>query len=115
MQTYAVADYENSGAFSGPGDVSVLSHEVGEWMDDPFTNNQTRSWGHIGQVTGCQGNLEVGDPLTGTTLTVPMNGFNYHPQELAFFSWFYRQSPSLGANGWYSNNGTFASAPGTCL
>lgn len=114
MQTYAVADYDNSGLVV-PGDVSVLAHEVGEWMDDPYINNPTRPWGNIGQVVGCQSNLEVGDPLTGKSLTVSMNLFKYHPQELAFFSWFYRQSPSLGVNGWYSNKGTFTTTQGTCV
>ncbi len=114
MQTYAVSDYDNSGGF-GIIDVSVLAHEVGEWMDDPYTNNPTRPWGHVGQVSGCQNNLENGDPLTGKSLTVHMNAFNYHPQELAFFSWFYRQSPSLGVNGWYSNNNTFTTTQGTCV
>jgi hypothetical protein len=113
-QTYSVADYDNSG-FVVPGDVTVLAHEVGEWANDPFTNNPTRPWGHIGQVTGCQKNLEVGDPLTGKSLAVAMNGFTYHPQELAFFSWFYRQSPTLGLSGWYSNNGTFTTTQGTCV
>jgi hypothetical protein len=113
MQTYAVADYDNSGIIV-PGDVTVLAHEVGEWMNDPYTNNPTRAWGHIGQVSGCQSNLEVGDPLSGTSMTVSMNLFKYHPQELAFFSWFYRQSPSLGVNGWYSNKGTFTTTQGTC-
>ena len=113
MQTYAVADYDNSGIIA-PGDVSVLAHEVGEWMNDPYTNNPTRPWGHIGQVSHCQSNLEVGDPLSGKTLTVTMNLFKYHPQELAFFSWFYRQSPSLGVNGWYSNKATLTTIQGTC-
>ena len=31
-------------------------------MNDPYTNNPTRAWGHIGQVTHCQNNLEVGRP-----------------------------------------------------
>src|SRR5262249_33343460 len=35
MQTYAVADYDTSQSFTGSGDISSLSHEVGEWMDDP--------------------------------------------------------------------------------
>jgi hypothetical protein len=113
-QTYAVAMYDNSGAFAGSSDISVLTHEVGEWLDDPLTRNPTRAWGHIGQVTGCQKNLEVGDPLSGTTIAVSLGGFTYHPQELAFFSWFYRQTPSLGVNGWYSSNGTFTGSQGTC-
>jgi hypothetical protein len=40
------------------------------------------------------------------------NGVMYMPQELAFFSWFYRQSPSIGINGWYSDNGTFRTGAG---
>src|SRR5215472_16401835 len=65
-------------------------------MDDPFGSNPTPAWGHVGQVGGCQNNLEVGDPLTGKniqTVTMP-NGFTYHLQELAFFSWFYG-APSI--------------------
>jgi hypothetical protein len=63
-------------------------------MDDPLVNNATPAWGNIGQVTGCQSNLEVGDPLTGTAFTATLNGFTYHPQELVFFSWFSRDVPS---------------------
>jgi hypothetical protein len=114
VQTYALAMYDNSKFFRGSSDISALSHEVGEWQNDPYTNNPTPSWGHIGQVTGCQSNLEVGDPLSGTTFTDTVGGFTYHPQELAFFPWFYHQSPSLGVNGWYSNQGTFKTFATTC-
>ena len=114
VQTYGLAMYDNSGAFSGSSDISALTHEVGEWMNDPSGVNPTPAWGHIGQVSGCQSNLEVGDPLSGTTFAVPSGGFTYHPQELAFFSWFYHQSPSLGVNGWYSNQGTFTSFAANC-
>jgi hypothetical protein len=113
-QTYGLAMYDNSKAFTGSSDISALSHEVGEWQNDPNTVNPTPSWGHIGQVTGCQANLEVGDPLSGTTFADTLNGFTYHPQELAFFSWFYHQSPSLGVNGWYSNKGTFRTFAAPC-
>jgi hypothetical protein len=114
VQTYSTADFETSQSFSGR-DVSALSHEVGEWMDDPFGNNPTPAWGHTGQITGCSSLLEVGDPLTGKTFTVLMpNGFKYHLQELAFFSWFYRQKPSLGVNGWYSSRGTFRTTQPIC-
>jgi hypothetical protein len=113
-QTYGLAMYDNSGAFTGSSDISALSHEVGEWQNDPNTGNPTPAWGNIGQVTGCQANLEVGDPLSGTTFADTLNGFAYHPQELAFFSWFYHQSPSLGVNGWFSNQGTFRSFAAPC-
>jgi len=107
FQTYAVADYDTTGDFgTGLQDVSALSHEVGEWMDDPDGGNPTPPWGHIGQVGGCQNNLEVGDPLSGTLVNVAINGFTYHPQEMAFLSWFYDE-PSIGVNGWFSSNGTF--------
>ena len=66
------------------------------------------------QVSGCQANLEVGDPLSGTTFNDTLNGFTYHPQELAFFSWFYHQSPSLGVNGWFSDQDTFRTFAAPC-
>lgn len=116
-QTYAVAEFEgrNQTLFSGTADVSVLAHEVGEWMDDPLVNNSTPSWGHTGQVSTCQANLENGDPLSGTLFpTISMNGFNYHPQELAFYNWFFGGNPPLGTGSWYSNNGTFTTRAAPC-
>jgi hypothetical protein len=79
-------DFETSGLF-GPAtrDTAVMAHEVGKWMDDPLGTNPTPAWGHVGQVGGCQSNLEIGDPLSGIdipTVTMP-NGFTYHLQELA--------------------------------
>jgi hypothetical protein len=64
-------------------------------------------------VVGCQGNLEVGDPLSGTNFS-PIggrNGFTYHLQELAFFSWFF-SSQSIGIHGWFSDNDTFTTDAG---
>jgi hypothetical protein len=114
LQTYGVTMYDNTGDFKGAGDTSIISHEVAEWMNDPTGLNPTKPWGNIGQVSGCQGNLEVGDPLSGTGITDTLNGKKYHLQELAFFSWFYHSSPSLGANGWFSSNGTFRTSAAPC-
>ena len=110
LQTYAVADFDTTGLL-GPlsQDTAVLTHEIAEWMDDPLGTNRTPPWGGTGQVMGgCQGNLEVGDPLSGTSLppVVMQKGYAYHVQELAFFSWFFGE-PSLGAGGLFSNNGSF--------
>jgi len=114
FQTYSFGSYVDPGLLGfNVADISILSHELGEWMDDPI-NNQVPSWGHIGQVTGCQSNLEVGDPLTGSNSIVTTPGFNYHVQDLAFFSWFARQSPSIAVNGWYSTLNAFASPPPIC-
>lgn len=115
VQYYATALYGAPGVVGHALDVAALSHELGEWLNDPNGNNLTPSWGHTGQVSSCQPNLEVGDPLSKTTVAVPMpNGITYHPQELAFASWFFRQHASPGINGWYSSNGTFRTAPPVC-
>jgi hypothetical protein len=114
MQTYIVADFDTSGFYiPSVEDSAVLSHEVAEWMDDPFDNNRTPPYGNIGQVVGCQNTSEVGDPLTGTEYPpiVMRNGFTYHLQELAFFSWFYG-APSIGVHGWFSDNGSFLTDAG---
>jgi hypothetical protein len=91
IQTYSPSDFDTAGLF-GPTqrDAKTLSHEVGEWVDDPFGNNPTPAWGNsVGQVPPgvCQSNLEVGDPLRGTNFSAIAghNGFTYHLQELAFF------------------------------
>lgn len=118
VQTYLVSDFDSSQFYLPPtnlaiDDTGAWSHEVAEWVNDPVGLNPTPAWGHTGQVPGCQSNLEVGDPLTGTAFpAVTMrNGFTYHLQELAFFSWFLG-GESLGVNGWYSDNGTFQTDAG---
>ena len=95
---------------------------MAELLDDPLVEDATGgvgfgtpAWGNVGQVSGCQSNLEVGDPLTGTPFGTPRmpNGVTYHPQELAFFSWFFGP-PSIGAGLYYSNNRSFSVAAGPC-
>ena len=115
-QTYSVAEFEgrDQTLFGGVSDVSTLSHEINEWMQDPSGTNATPAWGGIGQVSGCQNNYEVGDPLSGSLIPgITSNGFTYHLQELAFFSWFFG-GPSVAVNGEFSNNGTFHGAAKTC-
>lgn len=92
-QTYSDFSYiDKVGAFAQ--DVSALSHEVGEWMDDPFVNNP-----------GCGGLLENGDPLEGLAnfggVPYTLNGFTYNLQDLVFLQYF-GQSPSTSVNGWFS-------------
>ena len=122
-QTYAVGSYVDTGIFQGIQDVSVWTHELGEWMDDPFVqasvngggnDDLTPAWGNIGQDQGCQNNLEVGDPLTGTLFPIATSGaFTYHAQDLAFHDWFYR-TPASGAGGRYSLFGVFSSVQRVC-
>lgn len=92
-QTYSHFTYiDRAGAFSQ--DVSALSHEIGEWMDDPFINNP-----------GCGGLLEDGDPLEGApnfgAFPFTLNGFTYNLQDLVFPQYF-GQSPSTSVHGWWS-------------
>ena len=116
IQAYSPSDFDTTGVF-GPtqGDSNTLSHEVAEFVNDPFGDNPTPAWGGVGQVPPgfCQNNLEVGDPLSGTNFS-PIggrNGFTYHLQELAFFSWFY-SSNSTGIHDWFSDNDTFTTDAG---
>jgi hypothetical protein len=119
-QTYSPMEFDQTGIFGPPiNDTSISAHEIGEWLDDPFGNNPTPAWGGIGQVGGCQGNLENGDPLTGTNfppVTMPGNHYTYHLQELAFRSWYCNSQfdPSIGAGGKFSNHGTFGGPSKVC-
>jgi hypothetical protein len=116
--TYAIAEWDTTGDFGANiADASIATHEIAEWMDDPFGNNPTPAWGGIGQVSSCQNNYEVGDPLSGTLApTINLNGFDYHMQELAYFSWFFNSAGtgSLGAGGNFSSNGTFKGPSKAC-
>jgi len=115
IQTYAVATFDSSRYYLNAPDISALSHEVAEWMDDPTGDNPTPPWGNIGQVVGCQANLEVGDPLSGVTHAVTMgNGYTYHPQEMAFAGWFYHFGSSGAVHGWFSNYGRFRGFARAC-
>lgn len=114
--TYAIGSYTDPNILGlKVNDVSVLSHELGEWMDDPLGNNMVPPWGNVGQVQGCQNTLEVGDPLSGFNSTVFMNdGTTYTVQDLAFMVWFARQNPSLAVNGWYTTRATYAGPSIAC-
>ena len=120
-QTYGIAGYDQGYLFGGIKDVSILSHEILEWVNDPHVANLVPEWGNIGQVGGCtaagtgQNNLETGDPLTGALMppvTMP-NGVTYNIQEQAFFSWF-MGGPYPGAGGKYSSNGRFGGFAKPC-
>ncbi len=125
FQTYSTNAYDTSGGFGG--DIGVMSHEVAEWMDDPSAVNPVPAWGQQGQVYAappsppkCSSVLEVGDPLSPgfptptNPFSVSMNGNTFTLQELAFYSWYFGQSPSLGAGGGYSDHGTFTGFAKPC-
>jgi hypothetical protein len=95
-QTYAYATYvDEAGQFSQ--DVSAFSHELGEWMDDPFVDN----------FVNCDDNslMEVGDPLEGLqnygAFPYKDKGFTYNLQSLVYMDYF-GDAPSNDANQWYA-------------
>jgi hypothetical protein len=114
--TYAFASYSDPGIFTATGirDIHATSHELGEWLDDPFGNNIVPVWGNVGQVSGCSNVLEVGDPVTGKAFNVIVGGFTYHPEDLVFLSWFSRKTPSTSVNHWFTFLNTFGSPSARC-
>ncbi len=92
------------------GAVETFSHEIGEWLDDPFYTNDAPSWLNP-MSKACNGSeLEVGDPVTNYMFTA--NGWSL--QDLVFYSWFTRDVPSIGINGHYDLMGEFSSPSMPC-
>jgi hypothetical protein len=99
-QAYAHATYvDHPGDFAQ--DVSALSHETGEWADDPLVVNTN------GNNTPC-GILEVGDPEEGDAnfggFPYTLNGFTYNLQDLVTLPYFGAPT-STSVNGWLSFQG----------
>ncbi len=97
-QSYSFFTYvDKAGAFSQ--DVSALSHEIGEWVDDPLIHGYNN--------VAC-GILEVGDPLErnanfgGYPYTV--NGFTYNLQDLVTLPYF-GAKPGVSVNKWSTFQG----------
>jgi len=78
-------------------DVSALSHELGEWMDDPGTNGAFNSACAPGEI------LEVGDPEEIYSnyggFGYSLGGFNYNLQDLTFLEYFGAPN-TTSVNGW---------------
>jgi hypothetical protein len=109
-QAYAYFTFISNGtstlAFSQ--DVSALSHEVGEWIDDPLTSNT-----NIPALCGELGNqdqiYEVGDPIEVDKnygdYPYVLKGITYHLQDLVLPTYFGAPA-STTANGWSTFQGT---------
>jgi hypothetical protein len=93
---------------SGFEDVTALSHEITESLNDPFVGSDgvhgiTPWW--LSQNGNCQNDLEVGDVIEGlpdSTIPIRTKGRTYHPQNEALLQWFEFQSPSTAIGGAYS-------------
>ena len=89
-------------------DVTALSHEITESINDPFVGSDgvhgiTPWW--LSPNGNCQNDLEVGDVIEGlpdATTTIKIGGNIYHPQNEALLPWLEFQSPSTAIAGAYS-------------
>ena len=120
LRTFVWASYNDPKIFDAPlEDVTALSHEIAEWYSDPFLSNVVPSWALPGSKACTANILEVGDPIEAfhkMSFAVMSDGTVYHPQDAVLFSWFARQTPSIGIKGRYSYRGDklFSPAP-PCL
>ncbi len=105
VQTFIWASWVDQGIL-GPGlaDVTPMSHEISEWMNNPFGTNAVPAW-QVPNSTGCQSNLETGDPLAlmpDAGYPVLIDGFTYHPQNQVLMQWFQRGATSDAFEGAFS-------------
>ena len=72
-------------------DAAILTHEVAEWLADPYLTNATVAWASAGQGSFCNNLLEVSDPVEflprGYT-QVRVRGRTYWVAVSALISWF---------------------------
>jgi hypothetical protein len=116
VQTFIYAAWSKPGTYSGfysdysgtrnyprptrgIADIHALSHEVAEWLDDPYVNNAVQPWlTPTAPQYGCTPVLETGDPVVGVWFplagNVTADGYDYygeyHPEDEVFAQWFGR-------------------------
>jgi hypothetical protein len=111
-KTWIYAAYAEPGTFSASSfaDVVPLSHEVAEWLNDPFVGgspgiNFIPPAVLPGQGGACIDVSEAGDPLEALapfTFTKVTNSTTYHLQDEVLLPWYLHTSPSFSVNGWYT-------------
>jgi len=96
VQTLVWASWIDQGTLgAGIADVTAMSHEISEWMNDPFGTNIVPAWQYPTASLGCQSTLETGDPLSALPnagFPVTIEGVTYHPQNQVLLPWFTRQA-----------------------
>jgi hypothetical protein len=94
VQTFVWASWIDQGLLgTSVADVTPLSHEISEWMNNPFERNQVPPWHSPAAPGGCQTNLETADPLAALPnagYPVTIGDFTYHPQTQVLLPWFTR-------------------------
>lgn len=123
VQTFIFASYNDPGIFAPNAgdtvsyirDIHALSHEVQEFMDDPFVNNAVNPWlTPTAPQYGCTASLETGDPVVGYGFQIALGSTVYHPEDEVHFSWFAREAPSRAETGYYTYLNNFPTIAGGC-
>ena len=91
---FTYATWLSPDLFRNAADVTGISHELAETFNDPFVvsdnvHNLTPWW--LAPNGQCQDDIEVGDVIEGlpnAEFPVTLNGFTYHPQNVALTQWF---------------------------
>jgi hypothetical protein len=115
VQTLVWASWIDSGIL-GPGiaDVTAMSHEISEWVNNPFGTNLVPTWQYPNAALGCQNNLETGDPvaaLPNAGFPVTIDAFTYHPQNQVLLPWFTRQPSDALDHAYSFPDSTLITAP----
>jgi hypothetical protein len=104
-QTYSYATTISQASFPVfSEDISALSHELGEWQLDPFTDNLAPT------LCALRGNslMENGDPLENNaafgTFPYTISGFTFHPQDLVTMPYFGAPT-NTSVNGFFTFQG----------
>jgi hypothetical protein len=124
-KTWIYAGHTEPGTFRNNVilDVQPLSHEVAEWLNDPFVGALAVGYVNLippavlpGQGGACIVNLETGDPLEAppAVFTQTINGTTYHLQDEVFLPWYLHTAPSFSVNGQYTLQNTFTSPSSLC-
>jgi hypothetical protein len=99
-------------------DVVPLSHEVAEWLNDPFVGafsgvNWIPPAILPSQGGSCIANFETGDPLEGGPFTFAKvtNSITYHLQDEVFLPWYLHSPPSFSVNAWNTFQNLSAQVP----
>jgi hypothetical protein len=106
---------------AGRADVYGISHEIGEWINDPFITNRTPPWEYPPHGDAfCQDNLETADPVANPLFDpdgyeIALNGYTYHPANQALLPWFAREPASFTWHNAYTfPNTSLLTAPRPC-
>jgi hypothetical protein len=123
-QTWIYAAYTEPGSFTGDVilDVQALSHEVAEWLNDPFVGTPLLGGVNLiapavlpGQGGACIFNFETGDPLEAppVVFTTVTNSTTYHLQDEVLLPW-YLHGVSFSVNGWFTLMNSFSTPSTLC-